>query len=317
MPELPEVETVRRALERAMVGRVVTKVTIHRRDVVVFPGDPKGGFARNTRTDKTPPTPVRARPALLLRGATVGAVRRHGKTLVIAAERDDRGGQSPAAVVHLGMSGQLLTLPARAVAGGGAADVSHGHVEWTLADPEGGPDGGAAGRVLFRDPRRFGGVWGFASLADAERAMIEPLGPDALGVTAEELGQVTRGSGRGSGRAIKVLLLDQRALAGVGNIYAAEALFRAGLRPDRAAGSVSDAEVEGLAGAIREVLADAIERKGSTLRDYRVPDGSKGGAQLVHRVYGRGGRECLVCGAVLETGVVGQRTTVWCGVCQR
>jgi formamidopyrimidine-DNA glycosylase len=139
------------------------------------------------------------------------------------------------------------------------------------------------------------------------------LGPDALEVSGERLFERTRGSAR----AIKAGLLDQRVLAGVGNIYADESLFLAGIAPRRRAERLSREQCERLAACVRGVLAVAIEAGGSTLRDYVDADGRAGASQFAHRVYGRGGQACVACGRVLRSAVVGQRTTVWCGGCQK
>ena len=119
------------------------------------------------------------------------------------------------------------------------------------------------------------------------------------------------------GRAIKALLLDQSVLAGVGNIYADEALFEAGISPRQSSRSVSQPALERMAAALRAILAEAISRGGSTLRDYQDADGNSGTATLTHRVYGRGGLPCVRCGRCLAEDEVAQRTTVWCRQCQR
>jgi formamidopyrimidine-DNA glycosylase len=116
---------------------------------------------------------------------------------------------------------------------------------------------------------------------------------------------------------VKAVLLDQGVTAGVGNIYADESLFRAGIRPTRRGRRVKGEECERLAAAVRGVLAEAIEAGGSTLRDYADADGRRGRAQEGHAVYGRGGEACVRCGGTLRQGVVGQRTTVWCASCQK
>jgi formamidopyrimidine-DNA glycosylase len=139
------------------------------------------------------------------------------------------------------------------------------------------------------------------------------LGPDALGVTGEHLFERTRGSTR----SIKAALLDQSLLAGVGNIYADESLFAAGISPRRASGRVSRERCERLAGAIRMILARAIQAGGSTLRDYVDADGKQGASQLSHLAYGRGGEACVACAGVLRSALVAQRTTVWCPNCQK
>jgi formamidopyrimidine-DNA glycosylase len=240
-------------------------------------------------------TGPRGRDALLLGAHSVRALR-YGKQLALVAA-DGR-----AVCAHLGMSGQLLWRPHAAA----LAQRDHVHVQWRLEGGEG------PGRLVFRDPRRFGGLWAFPSLESLQAARWERLGPDALTI---ESGALQAGL-EGSKRAIKAALLDQAVLAGVGNIYADEALFRAGVHPMRAAASLRTEEVEAIARAVRTTLAEAIEAGGSSLRDYRDAMGVAGSYQGRHAVYGRGGLACAVCGRGLDRGIVAQRTTVWCASCQ-
>lgn len=279
MPELPEVETVVRTLRPRVVGRAVERVRLIRGDVV--------------RGDRS--------AAGLLSGARLESIERHGKQLALVGSR---GGERRVLVVHLGMSGQLVYAPDASA----CASLTHVHAMWTLRN-----DGGdRAGVLWFRDPRRFGGLWAVPS-EGALRERWGLLGPDGLGVTGTEL----RERAAGSRRAVKGALLDQRVVAGVGNIYADEALFRAGVRPRRVCARLTGEEWETLAASIRGVLDRAIEMRGSTLRDYVSGTGEPGRAQLAHEVYGRAGEPCVACGGVLRGGVVAQRTTVWCGACQR
>ncbi len=294
MPELPEVETVRRSLVPRLTGRVVIGATLHRRDIAVMPGDPEGGFSRQRSGVRTTARRVRA-PAVLVRAHLVEP-RRHGKQLALVAE-DGR-----AIVVHLGMTGQL-----RWAAKGARIDpADHIHATWRLDD---------GSRLVFRDPRRFGGLWLLPEAGMLEARWAE-LGPDGLRTPPAELAAGLRARLLGTRRAIKAALLDQRVVAGVGNIYADEALHEAGVHPQRLADGLAGAEVDRLAGAVSGVLTRAVEARGSTLRDYADAEGRRGEAQLVHRVYGRSGQACLACGAALETAQVAQRTTVWCPACQ-
>ncbi len=291
MPELPEVERVRASLEPGLVGRTVVSVAVDRRDVVVGPGDPPAGFSRQRGAGAR--RPVRLDPAWLLRGERVAGVLRRGKQLAIVSD-------ARAVVVHLGMTGQLRLI----TDGGGAGPTpaGHVHVRWTL-------DNGS--RVLFRDPRRFGGVWALTSRAELEDRWSE-LGPDAIGISSTEL----KAAFTGVRASLKAAMLDQRRLAGLGNIYADEAAFAARLHPARPAGSLTDAELRRLAAAIRQTLARALAAGGSTLRDYADAEGRPGSAQLRHKVYGRAGRSCRRCRGVLTSATLAQRTTVWCPECQ-
>lgn len=274
MPELPEVETVRRSL-RPLIGRRIVSARLRRVDICTTAD---GG---------------RARPADLLVGATIVELSRLGKRLAIIA-RDGR-----TIVIHLGMSGQLRLL----ATGEARVRESHVHAEWQT-------DEGSV--MYFRDPRRFGGLWTLPD-RDALDEHWSDLGPDALRIRWEDLAAA---AGR-SRRAIKAALLDQAVLAGVGNIYADEALFLAGIRPTRLASRLKPQEWQQLAAAVRTTLKDAIRARGSTLRDYRDAAGNSGRAQLRHAVYGRAGEACTVCGNTLRRITLAQRTTVFCTDCQR
>lgn len=275
MPELPEVEHLRRTLARSLPGRRVTGVSLHRPDVC----DRPDGRAPN-------------RPGLLL-GGVVRELLRHGKQLAIVTE-DGR-----ALRVHLGMTGQLLLVRARER----PARSDHVHAAWRLDD---------GSRMLFRDPRRFGGLAPYATPADLVAREWGDLGPDAASIDGEELAQrLAR-----TGRAIKAALLDQHVLAGVGNIYADESLFKAAIHPLRRTGGIRRPESHRLAAAIRETLALAIAGGGSTLRDYVDAQGRPGRHQHSHLVYGRSGQPCARCGSTLRSIPVSQRTTVFCPACQ-
>jgi formamidopyrimidine-DNA glycosylase len=280
VPELPEVETLRRSLEPHLLRRRISAATIHRRDFLILPGDPVGGFSRSRSSAR----PKRASFGHLLQGSRIAELRRRGKQLAILAD-DGR-----ALVIHLGMTGQLLLNPPER--------PSHTHLSWTL-------DSGAS--LLFRDPRRFGHARFIPRFSDATWS---DLGPDALEVSAAVLKTTSK-------RAVKAVLLDQSVLAGVGNIYADEALFRAGISPRRRADRLKPDQRARLAAAIRHILSEAIRARGSTLRDYRDAQGLSGSAQLLHRVYGRSGLPCKGCGKPLVSAVVAQRATVFCRLCQR
>ncbi len=182
--------------------------------------------------------------------------------------------------------------------------LGHVHAQWRFDD---------GARLVFRDPRRFGRLWAFPSLHALRDARWSGLGPDGLSLTAAQL----RVALAGSRRPVKGALLDQTRVAGVGNIYADEALFAAGVGPSRAAGSLTKPEHTRLAREIRRILNRAIKAKGSSLRDHTTPEGAPGAFQLAHKVYGRGGHPCKVCGGPLLCEQIAQRTTVSCPACQR
>lgn len=274
MPELPEVESVRRSLEPLVLGRVITRAEVRRRDFCVVVAGKK------TRG---------ATPEEFLQSARVTRLERLGKQVAIVAN-DGRS-----VCLQLGMSGFVdSTL---------GEDPKHTHAVWTL-------DSGA--RVRFVDPRRFGGLTCYPTFESLREQQWSSLGPDALETEAGHLVEACRDARR----AIKAVLLDQGVVAGVGNIYADEALFLAGIDPRTIARRVAPERLTRLADAVRLVLARAVELRGSTLRDYRDPSGQPGGAQAAHAVYGRGGEACVRCGTTLRSCRVSQRATVWCPSCQ-
>lgn len=276
MPELPEVETVRRTLEPRILGRQVAVACLRRKDIC----EPLAGSKRT--------------PEHMLQGATIVGTMRHGKQLAIYADN----GQ--VVCVHLGMSGVLswtTSLPK-------FAPTDHAHAWWRFDDDS---------AMVFADPRRFGGLWLAPNLPTLRREKWGTLGIDGLMVYGHAL---HREAGQ-SERNVKAALLDQKVVAGVGNIYADEALFASGIAPTRACLTLSEADWDRLAASIRRVLGDAIAAGGSTLRDYRDANGAMGSHQSRHAVYGRGGEACLTCRGVLTQATLGQRTTVWCKQCQR
>jgi formamidopyrimidine-DNA glycosylase len=291
MPELPEVEVTRRRLAPLLLGRRIREVKT----------------TRNSYLFLTRPERLRSR----LVGRSVVALLRRGKYLVCVLDEGSR------LVVHLGMTGQffsgaatsprLLSATARAsLSPGEQVDFepdSHTHLQLAFVDE--GP------QVFLRDVRKFGKIL----LLDPgeQHPRLERLGIDALEVNGERLFQATRKRQV----AIKNLLLQQSVISGVGNIYADEALFRAGVRPTRRAGRVSRAECGALADAIRAILERSIETGGSSIRDFVAPDGSDGGYQDERHVYGRTGEACDVCGTLIKKIVLGQRGTHYCPVCQR
>ena len=203
------------------------------------------------------------------------------------------------AIVHLGMSGTLRVLPAF------SPPAAHDHVDLALA-------GGAV--LRFNDPRRFGS-WHWTRRPPAQHPLLKSLGPEPLGDQFD--GDHLHRAARGRRVAIKNLVMNGQVVTGVGNIYASEALFRAGIHPARAAGRISPARMNRLADAIRAVLSEAIEQGGTTLRDFTGSDGQPGYFQQELAVYGRAGAPCIGCAAPLRHVVIGQRATYYCPRCQR
>ena len=225
-----------------------------------------------------------------LPGQRVISVERRAKYLLVHTEPGS-------ALLHLGMSGSLRILSSDAAPG------PHDHVDWHLD----------SGRILrYTDPRRFGSqLW---QPAGTTHALLAGLGPEPLD-DAFDGDHLWRAS-RGRAAAIKTFLMDQKIVVGVGNIYAAEALFASRIRPTRAAGSVSRARYAALAIEVRRILNYAITRGGTTLRDFISPDGVPGYFEQELFVYGRAGQPCKVCGATIRAITLGQRSTFYCPHCQ-
>lgn len=226
-----------------------------------------------------------------LPGQRIDAVRRRAKYLLLDV-------QSGSAILHLGMSGSLRVLAPETPV------KTHDHVDIALD----------SGRVLrFTDPRRFGALlW---QPAGETHELLRGLGPEPLSEEFDAEYLARRFARRAA--PVKHVLMDQRIVVGVGNIYAAEALFRAGIHPARAAGKIGAARIERLVGAIKDILGYAIARGGTTLRDFISPDGEPGYFEQELFVYGRGGLPCKVCGTTLRDADWGQRATVYCPKCQR
>lgn len=226
-----------------------------------------------------------------LPGQRIQAVRRRAKYLLLEA-------QTGSVLVHLGMSGSLRILPQQAPV------RPHDHADLLLDD----------GRLLrLTDPRRFGALlW---QPQGQVHALLAGLGPEPLSEDFDAAYLMRRATGRSA--PVKHVLMDQRIVVGVGNIYAAEALFLAGIHPGRPAGRIAAARWVRLVTAVKEVLGQAIERGGTTLRDFIAPDGQPGYFAQELFVYGRAGQPCKRCGGRLRAADWGQRATVYCPRCQR
>ena len=252
------------------------------------------GHVRLRRPDLRWPIPREVED--LLPGQRIEAIRRRAKYLLL----DTAAGS---ALLHLGMSGSLRVLPED------TAVRAHDHVDIGLEGLDGAPD-----RVLrFNDPRRFGCLlW---QAPGEVHPLLAGLGPEPLSDDFD--GDYLFARSRGRAAPVKTFLMDQSVVVGVGNIYAAEALFIAGIAPLREAGKVSRARYAGLADAVKAILVQAIGRGGTTLRDFISPDGAPGYFEQELLVYGRGGEPCPRCRRVLKQALIGQRASVWCGHCQR
>ncbi len=273
MPELPEVETIRRSLMGKVVGRTITAVEVHLAKAIK--NVPEEEFVHR------------------LVGTVIRELGRRGKHLIVYLSSGD------ALVVHLRMTGQLLYLP---------ADMRrHKHTSAVFIFENGQA-------LHFVDQRKFGCLHLVAAGQWTEVSSMRGIGPEPLSdeFTVKYLAQALAGR---SGR-IKALLLAQTLVAGIGNIYADESLFRAGIHPARPASSLSRAEVEVLHHAIREVLAEGIAHRGTTVRDYYDGEGKAGEFQERLAVYGRGNQPCPRCGTPVVRSRVAGRGTYICPNCQ-
>jgi formamidopyrimidine-DNA glycosylase len=287
MPELPEVEEVRRSLEPQILGRRVNAVRLLRADVLTLPV----GARADDLTD----------PLSVLIGQRFSRTHRHGKKLFCVLE----SGQT--LMIHLGMTGRL-GVAARAV-----PLLTHTHLVLTLDNDT---------EIRFRDPRRFGGVWYYPTFEVALTTEIAGrMGPDALVLSTEHLAcWRARRKGAGSGRAgarLKARLLGQRDVAGLGNIYVDEALWISRLHPLQRVDRLRPPELRALVSAIHTVLQRSIRLGGTTLRDYRNAADKEGAFRGRLQVYGRAGAPCRRCARPLAAQRIAGCTTVFCAVCQK
>tara|TARA_Y100001935_G_scaffold211401_1_gene181670 strand:+ start:1203 stop:2066 length:864 start_codon:yes stop_codon:yes gene_type:complete len=287
MPELPEVETVRRGLAQAMEGRRIEEIEVRRRDLRF---------------------PVPADFADRLRGQTLLSLSRRAKYLVGTFDDDT------VLLAHLGMSGRMvietaedLNMPGRFEHGTAAHDA-HEHIVFRV---------GNGTIIRFSDPRRFGMMLLTDKSAYPSHCLIRHLGPEPTG--EDFTGPVLAARLKGKKTPIKSALLDQRVVAGIGNIYACEALFAAGISPRRSAATVQGGRAVRLADAVRAVLARAIDAGGSSLRDHVAPTGELGYFQHSFSVYGREGEPCpgCDCGKSVQRITQSGRSTFLCAKRQR
>ncbi|MDQ2065314.1 bifunctional DNA-formamidopyrimidine glycosylase/DNA-(apurinic or apyrimidinic site) lyase [Xinfangfangia sp. CPCC 101601] len=283
MPELPEVETVRRGLLPVMEGQQILQAAVNRPDLR---------------------WPLPDRMAERLTGARVLALRRRSKYILADLSTDET------LIIHLGMSGRML------ISGGVVGAFHHEHPapgkhDHVVLEMEGGA------RVTFNDARRFGAMDLIATAGADAHPLLAALGPEPFGNDFDEI--YLAGVLAGRRTPIKSALLDQRLIAGLGNIYVCEVLFRAGLAPQRLAGALTQLQTAQLVPIIRDVLAEAIEAGGSSLRDHRQTNGELGYFQHNFRVYGREGQPCATpgCDAMIARVVQSGRSSFYCPSCQR
>jgi formamidopyrimidine-DNA glycosylase len=289
LPELPEVETVRRGLAPALAGARLSRV-------------------RTNRADLRFPFP--ARFVQRLEGARIEQLGRRAKYLLARLDTGET------LAMHLGMSGRF-TITAGAASGpkepsgfyyAGAPNPAHTHV---IFETE------AGARIEYNDPRRFGFMTLIASGEIDAHPLFKGMGPEPLGNAFHATHLARAFAGRK--QSVKASLLDQRIVAGLGNIYVCEALHRARIAPPRAAGKIAAKRLEDLAQAVRDVLAEAIEAGGSSLKDYAQTDGALGYFQHRFRVYDKEGAPCprAGCAGTVKRIVQGGRSSFYCPVCQR
>ena len=283
MPELPEVETVRAGLAPVMEGQVIVQADVNRPDLR---------------------WPFPDRMAERLTGATVKQLRRRSKYILADLSTDET------LLIHLGMSGRMQISGAEI---GGfyhdhPAPAKHDHVVLHM---------GQGARITFNDARRFGAMDLMPTSIQDDHWLIRDLGPEPLGNAFDEDYLVARLTGKNT--PIKTALLDQRIVAGLGNIYVCEVLYRAGIHPARKAGRISKPRVRSLVPHIRQVLSDAITAGGSSLRDYRQADGELGYFQHRFQTYDREGEACQTpdCPGHISRIVQSGRSSFFCPQCQR
>ena len=277
MPELPEVETVARGLQRQIAGRRILSIMLGKTDFIDNPGE----------IEKELP------------GRTIGSVVRYGKFLLLQLTRKEDAGETDresALLVHLGMTGMLRPQPA------GEPHAKHTHVVALLDD----------GRELrYTDPRRFGRMAYLAGESLQEE--LRRFGADPLEAGLEEFTAKIRGK-----RArIKALLLDQRVLRGVGNIYADESLWKARIHPQRLGARLRRKQVKKLHRALQGILERAIVMRGSSIADFLDAEGQPGEYQRRHRAYGREGKRCFRCKTRIKRVIVAGRSSFFCPQCQK
>lgn len=241
-------------------------------------------------------------PLNSLYGAVITGARRRGKLLLIdVAHPDANPGRPTLLVAHLRMTGALLSMP--------AGELAHKHTRciFDLRDAANAPS-----RLFFDDIRAFGKLFIATPELLEKWDFWRELGPEPLEMDGKELLERLKGQ-----RPLKTALLDQKVIAGIGNIYADESLFKAGLHPQRPANSLNIEEASKLMAAIQDVLRLSISQCGSSIRDYKDADGNAGAFQNSFSVYGKGGEKCAACGSTLEKIRIGGRATVFCPNCQK
>jgi formamidopyrimidine-DNA glycosylase len=277
MPELPEVECLTRAVRSVILGKKLDEMVFHRADLRW-------------------PIPTQDLQELIA-GKTILSVERRSKYLLIETE-------SGYAIIHLGMTGNMLFSPEA------TGRWNHTHASFRVQG-----DSGPIGYLHYVDPRRFGCILCSSRDALLQHPLLKNLGPEPL--DTDNLDEILFERSRGKTVAVKNFLMDAHNVVGVGNIYANESLFLAGVKPSRKASAVKRDEWKKISDAIKKVLAAAIQAGGTSFRDYKHVDGEPGYFELSLSVYGREGDPCLRCKTGISSSRIGGRATYYCRQCQR
>lgn len=283
MPELPEVENIRRGLDK-LKGQKILRVFVLQPQIVSGKGNLRKSSSRKTEEFTEG-----------LNGEIIKSVERRGKNLLFQTK------SGKIVLAHLKMTGQFLFDPQKTAEPG-----KHTRIIFELS----------GGNLFYNDIRRFGYVLYFPSrsaLHDTghfEKMGLDPFNPKfTLGFLRQALAKKNSG--------LKTILMGQEIVSGIGNIYADEISYRAGILPSKKASSLTRDETRNLYRSIKHILSDAIKHKGSTIRDYKLASGEEGGFAKMHKVYGRAGEPCFNCQTKLAKSVIGSRTTVFCENCQK
>jgi formamidopyrimidine-DNA glycosylase len=281
MPELPEVECLTLAVRSVLEGKTITKAHFH-------------------RSDLRWPIPIQDFANLLV-GTPVLNVRRRSKYMIVETKKG-------CGIFHLGMTGNLFLSSSR------HSEWKHTHASFQITAD--GHDSDDDFYLHFVDPRRFGCILACETTLIDTHDLLKSLGPEPLDISAEDLSEHLWQRSRGKTLAVKNFLMDARRIVGVGNIYANESLFRAGIRPTRPAQRVKRTEWTRLAIEVQDVLRKAIAAGGTSFRDYKHADGERGQFELHLLVYGREGEPCRSCGSLIKHRKLGERATFYCQHCQ-
>ena len=318
MPELPEVETIKRGLEKSVLGQRILNIEIRNEKII------------SSHSNIRKPNKIKTESFIKnLTGKKIIAIKRRAKNIIIKME------DGSIILIHLKMTGQLIynphpNPPSR---GGSRSEIQmHLHFSPPLEEGAGGGGGGCGkhthiifelekGNLLYNDIRQFGYVLYYKDLEEArDNKHFEKMGPEPFDeeFTKEYLKEkLSKNNKTGSNKKIKAVLLSQSIVVGIGNIYADEICFASNISPHRICKTLNDIEINLLYKNIKDILNKAIERGGSSVSDYKLVNGESGRYHLEHKVYGRAGKECYNCKTILTRDIIMGRSSVWCEECQK